>query len=119
MSINASPNAAAPWMVACLCAQWCGTCRDYRAVFAQAGREFPQARFRWIDIEDEADLVGPVDVEDFPTLLVARGGEVAFFGPLLPHAATLLRLLQAKLGEGGSMQAVGADVGELALRLQS
>lgn len=116
--MNASPIAAAPWVVACLCAQWCGTCRDYRAVFAQAEREFPQARFRWIDIEDEADLVGPIDVEDFPTLLVARGGEVAFFGPLLPHAATLLRLLQAKLGGDGPPQAVEPDVAELALRLR-
>ncbi|WP_119156091.1 thioredoxin family protein [Caldimonas tepidiphila] len=119
-SPNPAPLPDAPsWLVACLCAQWCGTCRDYRAVFAQAEREFPQARFRWIDIEDEADLVGPVDVEDFPTLLVARGSEVAFFGPLLPHAATLLRLLQARLDESAPPQLRGGEVGGLALRLRN
>lgn len=113
------PDEQAPWLVACLCAQWCGTCRDYRAVFAQAEREFPQARFRWVDIEDEADLVGPVDVEDFPTLLIARGGEVAFFGPVLPHAATLLRLVRAQLDGTGGRQACDPEVAELALRLQA
>lgn len=119
MSSHPAPlSDASSWLVACLCAQWCGTCRDYRAVFAQAEREFPQARFLWVDIEDEADLVGPVDVEDFPTLLIARGEEVAFFGPLLPHASTLMRLLQARLDGSAPMQQVGGEIGELALRLQ-
>jgi thioredoxin 1 len=38
-------------------------------------------RFVWVDIEDESELVGDLDIEDFPTLLLARGGRVLFFGP--------------------------------------
>ena len=37
--------------------------------------KFPQARFLWIDVEDEADLLYPLDVEDFPALLLAVGDE--------------------------------------------
>lgn len=119
MSKSLSSEQETPWTVACLCAQWCGTCRDYREVFAQAEREFPQARFRWIDIEDEADLVGGVDVENFPTLLIARGEEVLFFGTVLPHAATLLRLVRTRLDGPVAPQDAGEDVSELARQLQA
>jgi hypothetical protein len=81
-------------LVACLCAAWCGTCRDYRATFdAVAGGM--GARARWIDIEDEADALGSLDVDDFPTVLIARGGKPLFFGPITPQPATLERLLRA------------------------
>ena len=93
-----SPSAAAPsLLIACLCAQWCGTCRDYRPLFEQLQAEFGAARFVWVDVEDEADLVDPIDVEDFPTLLIAGGGQARFFGTLTPHLETLRRLVQAQL----------------------
>ena len=55
---------------------------------------FPRAEFRWVDIEDEADAVGDMEVENFPTILVRRGGETLFHGVLLPHHSHLERLLQ-------------------------
>jgi len=84
-------------LVACLCAQWCGTCRDYRPLFDQLQTEFAAAQFVWIDIEDEADLVDPVEVDNFPTLLVVADGQARFFGTLLPHIDTLRRILQTQL----------------------
>ena len=93
-----SPSSQAPsLLIACLCAQWCGTCRDYRPLFDQLQAEFGVARFAWVDVEDEADLVDPVDVEDFPTLLIASGGQARFFGTLTPHLETLRRLVQSQL----------------------
>lgn len=80
--------------IACLCADWCGTCRDYAATFAALQRAWPGLRWRWIDIEDEAALVGEVDVETFPTLLVAHQGEVLFAGPVLPGEAAARRLIE-------------------------
>ena len=57
----------APLWVACLCAAWCGTCGDYRAVFDMVARESaPAARFLWIDIEDAADALGKSVFEKFP-----------------------------------------------------
>jgi thioredoxin 1 len=84
--------------VACLCAEWCGVCRDYAALFELSSNEFDgRCNFTWIDIEDEADLIDGVDVENFPTLLIVRGDEVLFYGAITPHAQTLSRLVQGAL----------------------
>lgn len=87
--------------VTCLCAQWCGTCRDYARVFEQCQQALPQHRYRWIDIEDEADLVGDLDIETFPTLLVSQEGRAIFAGPILPRSSDIERLLQALQEAGG------------------
>jgi len=87
-----------PLLVACLCAAWCGTCRDYAPQLAELGRSLgASVRTRWIDIEDEAELVDGIDVENFPTLLIARGPRLLFFGTVLPHASTLQRLAETAL----------------------
>jgi len=82
-------------VVICLCAEWCSSCREYRARFDLARSRLPNARFIWVDIEDEADLVHPVEVENFPSVLVTVGSETRFFGPLTPQPETLERLLRA------------------------
>ncbi|HET6789603.1 MAG TPA: thioredoxin family protein [Aquabacterium sp.] len=85
--------------IACLCAAWCGTCGEYEATFTQLQAALPGHRYRWIDIEDEADLVGDVDVETFPTLLVARDGQVLFAGPVLPRLADAQRLIEVLVSQ--------------------
>ncbi len=82
------------WVV-CLCAEWCGACREYRPLFEQVARAHPQLRFAWVDIEDHAELADDFDVETFPTILVADGDGTRFLGPVLPHAETLARMLGA------------------------
>lgn len=82
--------------VVCLCAAWCGTCREYEATFAELQKVMPGHRYRWIDIEDEADLVGDIDVETFPTLLVAFQGHVMFAGPVLPRLGDAQRLIEVQ-----------------------
>ncbi|GAB2182394.1 hypothetical protein DLREEDagrD3_26170 [Denitratisoma sp. agr-D3] len=82
------------FLVACLCAEWCGTCRDYRAGFEAMAADFPNARFRWLDIEDENAGLEDFDVENFPTLLIQRGDDVLFFGTMLPQHHHLHRLLE-------------------------
>ena len=105
-------------LVACLCAQWCGSCREYRSVFDQVSAAFPESRFVWVDIEDEAALVDPVEVENFPTLLIATEQGARFFGPLMPHKETLLRLLRAHAEAPPAMLA-NAQVQALAQRLSA
>ncbi len=56
---------------------------------------YPACRFAWLDIEDQADLVGDVEVETFPTLLLADAAGTRFFGALTPQAQTLSRLLDS------------------------
>lgn len=96
-SPEAAPRAAAtelPWVV-CLCAEWCGACREYRPLFERVAQAHPAFRFAWVDVEDHADIADDFEVETFPTLLVADAGGTRFLGPLLPHAETLARLLGA------------------------
>lgn len=84
------------WVVACLCAGWCDTCSSYRASFDDLAARHPDKRFVWIDIEDQADVVGDIDVENFPTLLIQRGDTVAFFGTVLPETRLADRLIHAQ-----------------------
>lgn len=84
------------WMVACLCAAWCDVCCQYRAGFEELAVQHPDKSFIWIDIEDQADIVGDIDVDNFPTLLIQRGDSVAFFGTVLPDARQANRLLIAQ-----------------------
>jgi thioredoxin 1 len=84
------------WIVACLCAAWCGTCGGYRAAFESVAARHPDKTFVWIDIEDQADVVGDLDVDNFPTLLLQRDDTVAFFGTMLPDAQLAERLVQAQ-----------------------
>ena len=109
--------------VACLCAAWCRTCESYQDVFQAACAELPQAdlRVRWIDIEDEAELIGDLDIETFPTLLIADDRHVRFAGPVTPQRETLQRLLRATVLEAASdasWPAVGAAVEETAARVR-
>lgn len=121
MSLSRSPSSK-PLTVACLCAEWCGSCRGYRADFeatlnAQTGAGIDA---HWIDIEDQAELVGAIDVENFPTLLIARGDQVLFFGAVTPHVSTLQRLVQAAAAGDTHLGGTAPDdeVRALAARLQ-
>ncbi len=105
--------------VACLCAAWCRTCENYRQVFEAACAELPQdgLHVRWIDIEDEADLVGDLDIETFPTLLIADEEQVRFIGPLTPQPETLRRVLRAHLNDPRATR-VTPEIDALASRLR-
>ena len=83
--------------VTCLCAEWCTSCREYRSGFDGLAVGWPQVRFRWLDIEDEAEALGDLDVENFPTLLIGRAGLVLFYGPMLPQHKHLRRMIEQLL----------------------
>jgi len=118
-------NAAVPasLLVVCLCAEWCGVCGEYRSRFEQVKasvrQDDPQAQFLWIDVEDEADLLHPLDVDDFPTLLIAVNGQPRFFGPLTPQVETLARMIRIKAQDAGAPPLAQADVVALVSRLQA
>jgi thiol-disulfide isomerase/thioredoxin len=102
-------------LVACLCAEWCGSCRDYRATFSALEARFgADADFAWIDIEDESDALGDPDIENFPTLLLADAGGLRFLGAVTPHAATAERLVANALA--GDLPAIGGADAELSER---
>lgn len=80
--------------MACFCAAWCDTCEEYKPA-AGAVRRPSVHVFAWIDIEDHAELLGDVDVENFPPSWSRSAGGVVFYGPMLPHIGHLERLLDS------------------------
>jgi thioredoxin 1 len=98
----------AEFLVACLCAQWCGTCRDYRAGFEALAERFPEAGFVWVDVEDEPDVADEIDVENFPTLVIQRREHVLFCGPMLPQHHLLERLIATYLAQSEAESAAYA-----------
>ena len=92
-------------LVACLCADWCGACREYQPKFEQLRAAFPGVQFVWVDVEDESDLVDPIEVESFPTLLMANRERTLFFGTVMPHLETLKRLIETQLAPDAPPQA--------------
>ena len=111
--------------VVCLCAAWCRLCDDYAPVLVQVTEALAAdgvaLRRHWIDIEDEAELVGEFDVETFPTVVVIGPDGVRFAGPLTPQPDTLRRVLRATLVEaqpGARWPAVAPEIEAFALRLR-
>lgn len=83
-------------LVACVCADWCGTCKEYMDGFAALAARYPDDCFAWLDIETHADQLGEdIDIENFPTVLIQplAGGTPHFYGTVLPHLDVLDRML--------------------------
>lgn len=98
--------ARAPWLVVCLCAQWCGTCGQYQAVFEALAKQWPGMAFVWLDVEDEEEALGELDITTFPTVLMGRGDEAMFLGPVLPQPGVLQRMLERfSLGDAQALPA--------------
>lgn len=88
------------FLVVCLCAAWCGTCKEYQAGFSELEAQYPEVGFIWVDIEDENSGVEDWDIENFPTILIQRNELVLFFGPMLPHHGVLRQALSVYLAQG-------------------
>lgn len=116
---NSNPDLDPSVLVACLCAQWCGVCRDYRKLFEQFRARHPRWRVLWIDIEDSADLLDPLEIENFPSMLIARDAVPLFFGTVLPQIEALERLARASLARGPDEGLADPHVKALAATLQN
>ena len=105
------------WLVVCLCAAWCGTCKQYEQSFAEMATQFPEMRFVWLDVEDREDLVGDLDIETFPSILVAQGDQARFLGPILPQPPVLARMLQSLPQDAAAKPANVQEAQDLLQRL--
>jgi thioredoxin 1 len=88
------------FLVVCLCAGWCDTCTAFRAGFERIAGTRPAQTYVWLDIEDDSGLCGDIDVENFPTLAVFRGGRLLHYGVSLPQEGTVARLVDELAARG-------------------
>ena len=106
-------------IVACLCAAWCDVCQTWRPRFEALAEDHPQVLFIWVDIEDQADLVGDLDVDNFPTLLIQHGDIVGFYGTVQPDATQLNRLIQSQSQQSREQLSAHATSGALQRQWQA
>ena len=97
------------WWVACLCAAWCGVCREWLPLFTSQARAHPHMHFAWVDVED---------IETLPTRRVARGDQVLFLGPIPPSATQFARMLATLEAQPQPSPALPPDAGALLQRLK-
>jgi len=110
---SAGRNERDALLVACLCAAWCDTCNEFRLAFERIAAARPYIGFLWLDIEDDAEICGEVDVENFPTLAAWRGDTLLFYGVSLPQEASVARLIDAVAAGGPAAPDAPAAVHEL------
>jgi len=106
-------NAEGPLVVISLCAAWCHTCREFRDTFERIAMARNHVQFVWLDIEDDHEICGDVDVESFPTLVMFRGDVPVHFGVSTPQEATVARLID----ELASHATAARDIPEAVLAL--
>jgi thioredoxin 1 len=94
--------------VVALCAAWCDTCSEFRVAFERIAAARPEALFVWLDIEDDAEVCGDIDVENFPTLAIYRGDAVLHYGVSLPQEGAVARLVD-EIGASGEPMRDAAD----------
>jgi thiol-disulfide isomerase/thioredoxin len=92
-----------PLTVICLCADWCTACREFAPAFAALRHAHPGDHFRWVDIEDEPELLGELDITTFPTLLIASAAGLQFAGGVLPQPSVVERLIGAARSGAGAV----------------
>jgi thioredoxin 1 len=112
-------GSAPPGWVICLCAEWCNVCREWRDAFNETAAAYPQLRFAWVDVEDESDAMGDLDIETFPTVLLARGEHPLFLGPIQPSGAQLARLVDSLLQQGAQPRPLTGEAAALMQRLNT
>ncbi|HEY3178939.1 MAG TPA: thioredoxin family protein [Casimicrobiaceae bacterium] len=100
-------------VVVSLCADWCDTCKEFRAAFTTIANARPHITFVWLDIEDDSAVAGDIDVENFPTLAIYRGGSVLHFGVSLPQEGTVARLVDEMAERTTAVSNAAEEVREL------
>jgi len=100
-----------------LCAAWCDSCNEFRGTFERIAQARPEMYFLWLDIEDDSEICGDIDIENFPTLAIYRGARLLHYGVSLPQEGTVTRLIDAISERGETDAAAPQAVRDLPKRL--
>lgn len=59
-------------------ANWCGPCRAFSPVFAEAANRYPEAIFGKINTEEQPELAADFTIRTIPTIMIMRQNIVVF-----------------------------------------
>jgi thioredoxin 1 len=59
-------------------APWCGPCKSFAPVFAQAAADNPDVKFVKVNTDEEGALAGHFGIRSIPTLMVFREQVIVF-----------------------------------------
>ncbi|HTR92309.1 MAG TPA: thioredoxin [Trebonia sp.] len=76
-------------------ASWCGPCRMFAPVFADASDKHQDITFGKVDTEAEPSLAGAARITSIPTLMAFRDGILVFSQPGALPAAALEQVIKA------------------------
>ena len=89
-------------------ASWCGPCRMFAPVYAEASQKHPDIVFGKVDTEAEQGLAAAARITSIPTLMAFRDGILVFSQPGALPAAALEQVIQGV--RGLDMDQVRAEV---------
>jgi thioredoxin len=67
-----------PFAVVDFWAPWCGPCRGFAPVFADAAQRHPDIRFAKVNTEQEAEIAGHFQIRSIPMLMIFRDNIIVF-----------------------------------------
>jgi thioredoxin reductase (NADPH) len=105
--------------VVALCAAWCDTCTEFRATLERIAQARPDMLFFWLDIEDDSEICGDIDIENFPTLAIYLGERLLHYGVSLPLEGTVRRLVDEIVARPGIGVSAPQAVLDLPQRLRA
>ncbi|MCC7006288.1 MAG: thioredoxin family protein [Ottowia sp.] len=74
------------------CAEWCGSCREFKTHFNAL--KIDGLSKHWLDIEDNAELVDEIEIDNLPTIFaVSADGLSFYFGEIPPNKVFLEKIL--------------------------
>lgn len=100
-----SPSSLTIW---CLCAEWCVICREFKPTFLNLRSVHPKHQWRWIEIEDHDEELSDIELQGFPSIVIASStGQWCFAGTIEPRIDTLLRIVRSSMS--GAMRLTATE----------
>jgi thiol-disulfide isomerase/thioredoxin len=100
-------NHATIYVAIFLCARWCSVCRDFflscKTTAARYSQQYPDTFFLYLDIEEDENITGDIDVDNFPTLLVFRNETLLHFKPIIAREEAMIQNLQILRGQKSTL----------------